>query len=136
MAQWVKNPPANAGDAREVSSIPGSERFPEGGGHGNPLQYSCLENPMDGKAWRATVHRVTKSDIAKATEHACSPINGINDCIIRERSYYVLFLLTFEQFVDNSIWVITSIVLINESKRRLFLLNHFATVLDKNQYFF
>ena len=42
----VKNPPANAGDARDVGLIPGSGRFP-GGGHGNPLQYSCLENPMD-----------------------------------------------------------------------------------------
>ena len=42
----VKNPPANAGDVRDVASIPGSGRFP-GGGHSNPLQYSCLENPMD-----------------------------------------------------------------------------------------
>ena len=53
----VKNPSANAGD---VGSIPGSGRFP-GGRHGNPLQYSYLENPMDGGAWRAIVHRVTKS---------------------------------------------------------------------------
>ena len=43
---WVKNPPANVGDVRDASSVPGSERSPEGG-HGNPLQYSCLENPMD-----------------------------------------------------------------------------------------
>ena len=42
----VKNPPANAGDIRHTGSIPGSGRSP-GGGHGNPLQYSCLENPMD-----------------------------------------------------------------------------------------
>ena len=42
----VKNPPANAGDARDAGSIPGSERSP-GVGNGNPLQYSCLENPMD-----------------------------------------------------------------------------------------
>ena len=46
MAQQVENPPANAGDTGDVSSIPGSGRFP-GAGHGNPLQYSCLENPMD-----------------------------------------------------------------------------------------
>ena len=46
----VKNLPANAGDIRDMGSIPGSERFP-GGGHGNPLQYSCLENPMDRKAY-------------------------------------------------------------------------------------
>ena len=56
----LKNPPANAGNVRDVGSIPGLGRCP-GGGHGNPLQYSCLENPMDRGAWRATVHRVTKS---------------------------------------------------------------------------
>ena len=53
----VKNPPANAGD---VGSIPGTGRSP-GGGNGNPLQYSCLENPMDRGACQATVHGVTKS---------------------------------------------------------------------------
>ena len=52
MALVVKNLPTNAGDLRDVSSIPGSERSP-GGGRGNPLQYSCLENPMDGGAWWA-----------------------------------------------------------------------------------
>ena len=56
----VKNPPANAGDIRDVSLIPGSGRSP-GGGHNNPLKYSCLENPMDREAWQATVHRVAKS---------------------------------------------------------------------------
>ena len=56
----VKNPPANAGDIRDVGSIPGFGRFP-GGGHGNPLLYSCLKNPMDTGAWQATVHRVAKS---------------------------------------------------------------------------
>ena len=55
----VKNPSAKAGDARDVGSIPGSGRFP-GGGHGNPLQYSCLKIPMDRGAWRATGHRVEK----------------------------------------------------------------------------
>ena len=52
----VKNPPANAGDVRDMGSIPGSGRSP-GGGHGNPLQYSCLENPMARAAWWAIVHR-------------------------------------------------------------------------------
>ena len=56
----VKNPPTNAGDIRDTGSVPGSERFPRGG-NGNPLQYSCLENPMDGGAWRATVHVITES---------------------------------------------------------------------------
>ena len=60
MALVVKNPPANAGDVRDLGSIPGWGRTP-GGGQGNPLQYFCLENPMDGGAWRATVHRVAQS---------------------------------------------------------------------------
>ena len=54
----VKNPPANAGD---VGSIPGLEGSP-GEGNGNPLQYSCLENPTDRGAWQATVHGVAESD--------------------------------------------------------------------------
>ena len=60
MVLVVKKPPVNAGDVREVGSIPGSGRS-RGGGHGNPLQYSCLENPMDRGAWWATVHRVEKN---------------------------------------------------------------------------
>ena len=56
----VKNPPANAGGIRDVGSIPGSGRFP-GGGRGNTLQYSCLENSMDRGAWQAAVHRVAQS---------------------------------------------------------------------------
>ena len=55
----VNNPPAQAGDGRVSGSIPGAGKSP-GGGHGNLLQYSCLENPMDRGAWRATVHRVTR----------------------------------------------------------------------------
>ena len=54
----VKNPPV--GDIRDMSLIPGLERSP-GEGNGNPLLYSCLENPMDRGAWWATVHRVSKS---------------------------------------------------------------------------
>ena len=56
----VKNLPASAGDTRDIGSIPGLGRYP-GGGNGNPLQYSCLENPMDRGAWWATVCGVTKS---------------------------------------------------------------------------
>ena len=65
----VKNPPANAGDTRDVGSVPGLGRSP-GGRHGNPLQYSCLENPMD-RAWWAIVYRVTKTqmDTTEATWH-------------------------------------------------------------------
>ena len=60
----VRNLPANAGDKRDAGSIPGSGRSP-GGGHSNPLQYSCLEKPMDRGTWRATVHSVDLSDLAR-----------------------------------------------------------------------
>ena len=60
VALAVKNLPANGGNVRDTGSIPVSRRSP-GGGHGNPLQYSCLENPMDRGVWQATVHRLTKS---------------------------------------------------------------------------
>ena len=64
----VKNPPANAGYVRDAVSIPGSERF-SGGGHGNLLHYSCLENPTDRGVWQATLHRVAESDMTEVTYH-------------------------------------------------------------------
>ena len=69
----VQNPPANAGDARDLGSIPDSGRSP-GKGKGNALQYSCLENPMDRGAWRATVHRVTQRQtlLKRLSTHTCS----------------------------------------------------------------
>ena len=66
MVLVVKNLLANAGETGDLGSIPGSGRFPAGG-HGNPLHYSCLENPMDRGAWRATVHGVSESDMTKVT---------------------------------------------------------------------
>ena len=68
----VKDPSVTAGDVKDVGSIPGSER-PLRGGHGNPLQYYCLENPMDRGAWQATVHRVTQSQtcLRRLSMHAC-----------------------------------------------------------------
>ena len=62
----VKRPPANAGDLRDTGFIPGSGRSP-GGGHGNPLQYSCQENPMVRGAWQAMVPRVAELDTTKVT---------------------------------------------------------------------
>ena len=56
----VKNPPVNSGDMRDVDSVPGSGRSPREG-NGSPLQYSCLESPLDREAWQAKVHRVAKS---------------------------------------------------------------------------
>ena len=60
MASVLKTPPANAGDGRDLGSIPGLRRFP-GGGHGNLLQCSRLKSPTDRGAWQSTVHGVTKS---------------------------------------------------------------------------
>ena len=62
----VKNPTANAGDTRDVDSIPELGRFP-GVGNGNPLQYSCMENYMDRRAWWATDHGVAESDLTEMT---------------------------------------------------------------------
>ena len=60
MALVIKSPPANAGNVTNAGSIPGLRRSPEEG-HDNPVQYSCLENPMDRGVWRATVYGVAKS---------------------------------------------------------------------------
>ena len=67
----ANNPPANAEDARDAGSVPGSEKSP-GGGNGNPLQYSCLENRMDRAAWWATVHGITKDTM----ENEHNKLNG------------------------------------------------------------
>ena len=81
----VKNPPANAGHTRDTGSIPGSGRSP-GGGRGNPLQCSCLENPMDRGDGRATVHGVTKGQtrLEWLSTHPCTQI-------ILHNLYYVQF---------------------------------------------
>ena len=60
----LKNPPAKAEDVTDSGSIPGSGRSPAGG-HGNPLQYSCLQKPMDRVAWQALVHRKAESDMTE-----------------------------------------------------------------------
>ena len=66
VALVVNNPSAQVGDIRDASSIPGLGGSP-GRGHGDPLQYSCLENPMDRGAWWATVHGVTESNTTEVT---------------------------------------------------------------------
>ena len=67
----VKNPPASAGDTGDAGSIPGWGRSP-GVGNGNPLQYSCLRNPMDRGVWRATVHGVTTESGTTEQLSACT----------------------------------------------------------------
>ena len=66
----AKNPPASAGDTGDAGSIPGSGRAP-GGGHGNPLQYSCQDNPMDRGPWWATAHGVAESDKTESEHIHC-----------------------------------------------------------------
>ena len=66
MALVVENPSANAGDIKDAGSIPGSGKSP-GGGHDKPLQYSCLENPMDRGAWWVMAHRVMESWMTQVT---------------------------------------------------------------------
>ena len=76
---WVvKNPPANAGDSRNMGSIPGLGRSP-GAGNGNSLQCSCLENPMDRGAWQAAVCRVAKSQTEWLSMHAHRMMAGLED---------------------------------------------------------
>ena len=72
----VKNPPTSALDIRDTGSVPGSGRSP-GGGHGNPLQYSCLENPMARGAWRAAVQGVTQSQtrLQRLSTHLALVVN-------------------------------------------------------------
>ena len=83
------NPPANAGDARDMFSIPGLRRSP-GGENGNLLQYSCLESPMNTGAWWATVHWFAKSWTRPATEHtqqSAFNMNGIYQLLDEYQSY-------------------------------------------------
>ena len=82
--QAVKTPPANAGDLRDVGSIPESVRSP-GEGHGSPLQYSCLESPVDREAWQATGHGVTKSrtQLKQLSVHADQP-GGIREGFLED----------------------------------------------------
>ena len=84
MALAVRNPPANAGNIRGAGSTPRSGRSP-GGEHGNPLQYSCRENPTERGAWRAAVHRVAKSRTQlkrlahmPAVRTLCLPCGGLD----------------------------------------------------------
>ena len=98
----VKNPPANAGDTRDVGSIPGLERSP-GGGNGNPLQYSCLENPTDRGVWWATVYRVTESQIQLIRMYARNPLS-FQHVIIMLKVIKETFILRLS---DGWAWVLS-----------------------------
>ena len=86
VALEIKNLPTNSGDIRDKGSVPGFGRSP-GEGNDNPLQYSCLENPMDRGAWRATVHRVAESQtrLKQLGMHTHTPIITAPDKFFRQR---------------------------------------------------
>ena len=94
----VKNPFANAGHIRDEGTIPWSGRVP-GGGHGNPLQYSCLETPMDRGAWCAIVHRVAKSQLQLSTHShtlITMPFNENSlDCLTLTSATFALISLPY-----------------------------------------
>ena len=86
----VQNLPVSAGDTGDSGLIPGSGRSP-GGGNGNPLQYSCLGNPIDKGTWRATVHEVAESDTPEHTPstHTCPEIPRLMNLI------YILYSIFY-----------------------------------------
>ena len=91
----VKDLPANAGDIQDVGWISGSGRFP-GGGHGNPLQYSCLESPMDRGVWWTTDHGVAESNMTEVTLHSMHSIK-------QHRQYYIKRgRAMFQLYLQNS----------------------------------
>ena len=96
---WASNLPTNAGDIRDTGSIPGLGRSPRGG-HGNPFQYSCLENPMDRGAWWATVHRVAKSQTWLKQLHTHTHIHVINRRKFRGHPLfmsYLIYIVSYQQ---------------------------------------
>ena len=107
VALVVKNPPTNAGDIRGVGSIPGSGRSPEGG-NGNPLQYSCLKNPMDKGAWRATVHRIAKSQtrLKWLSTHMCICCVYVLECMWVRVCTHNIFTLVYVYIMYTHVYYI------------------------------
>ena len=87
----VKNPPANAGNARDTDSVPGSGRSP-GEGNGNSLQYYYLENPMDRGVWWATVHEVAKSQARLSTHTQTHKKHTVISLLCVQNKKALLFL--------------------------------------------
>ena len=100
VALVVKNPPLNSGDKRDASSIPGVERS-TGGGNGNPLHCSCLDNPMDGEAWWARVHSATKSQtwLNQLSMHAYT-----SGYILKRKECALPFLFSSFYWLEYSCW--------------------------------
>ena len=93
----VKNPPTSAGNLRDTGSVSGSGRCP-GGGHGDPLQYSCLENPMDRGVWQVMVHGVMESD---TTEYAHTCVYAFNQFDLLHQ-FGVILTYHFTSFIFSA----------------------------------
>ena len=101
MVLVIKNPPATAGDARDTGSIPGSGRSP-GGGHGNPVKYSCLENPIDKGVWWVTVHGITKSRTQlKACTQTHTDLNIVQAPFFKFSEQISIKILSSNQLYSN-----------------------------------
>ena len=118
----VMNPPASAGDTRDSSSIPGSERFP-GEGNGNSFQYACLGNPMDRGAWQSTVHGVTKSQTQLTTQlwYVCV---FLWVCMYELYGIYNFLILSQLNMLDvlAPYWIVNIVRMVNLSESQLFIL--------------
>ena len=97
------NPPADAGDIRSLGLIPGLGRSP-GGGNGNPIQYSCLENPMGRRAWWVTVHGVAKSRTGLERLSASTPY-----CLLQERATSSLMLFVYPAHMSLVMLILLSL---------------------------
>jgi len=111
VARVVRSQPPSAGDIRAAGSIPGSERSP--GGYDNQLQYSCLENPMDRRAWRATVHRVSKGQtwlkrLSSMHAHTLAWVLGHSGVYDEAGSWTHVCLIYIIPLFISSVWNKTS----------------------------
>ena len=104
VALVVKNLPSDARESRDTDSIPELGRSP-GVKHGNPLQYSCLENPMDRRAWWATVHGVAKSQTRLSNRHGMAVCTYILYAALYERFIYFPHILIFNSLMGTSLVV-------------------------------
>ena len=136
MVLVVKNLPANVGDIKDIGSVPGLGRSP-GGGHGNLLQHSCLENPMDRRAWQATVHRISEN--LTRPKWLCthtfigSQTNGIKlfnilcyvliCCVNLLITYFLSYLLNIKQHKNTVLWRFSSPTHSNHLDWNKYLLN-------------
>ena len=116
----VKNLPTNAGEIRDASLIPGSGRCPKEG-YGNPLQYSCLENPMDRGTWQATIHRASKSGtwLKQLTHTSTGGQQILNENFSTLRSIPLLILSQCQS--DNSSKVVQFLILFDINFSKTFL---------------